>query len=101
MVYFLVSGGSSSIGSDLTYNQKGQLLIDGYPFVRSSIKGIMNTAIEWRCAQAKKHKCNARTKTFGKKLAEKKLTHNHEARKQKEVKAIIWNEILPISKNNK
>lgn len=96
MVYFIVSGGSYSIGSDLTYNQKGQLLIDGYPFVRSSIKGIKNTAIEWRCAQAKKYKCSARTKTFGKKLEVKKLTHNHEARKQKEVKAIIWNEMLSL-----
>lgn len=100
MVHFLISGESSIIiGSDLTYNQKGQLLIDGYPFVRSSIKGIKNTAIEWRCAQAKTYKCSARTKTFGKKLEQKKLSHNHEARKQKEVKAIIWNEkLLPKCK---
>lgn len=79
---------------EYSYNQKGQLVIDGYPFVRSAIKGSVNTSIEWRCAETRKYKCSARIKTFGKSLKTKTVAHNHQPRKQKEVKAIIWNEIL-------
>lgn len=88
-------GTSASLSSERTnysYNKKGQLLVDGYPFVRTAVRGALNTSILWRCAETKKFKCRARVKTLGRELQIIDIQHNHEARKEKQFNAIIWNE---------
>lgn len=75
--------------TNYAYNRKGQLVVNGYSYLRSAMK---NTSIEWRCADARKHKCSARVRTLGKTLQVIKITHNHEPRKQKQFNAIVWTE---------
>lgn len=77
--------------TEYAYNRKGQLVVNGYSYLRSTIR---NTSIEWRCADAKKHKCNARVRTVGKTLQVVNIAHNHEPRKQKQFDAIVWSENL-------
>lgn len=77
---------------EYAYNRKGQLVVNNYPFSRSGIKGAVNTAIEWRCVDGRKYKCNARVRTLGKTLQIVKADHNHEPRKQKQYSAIVWSE---------
>lgn len=79
-------------GTAYAYNRKGQLVVNGYSYLRSGIKGALNTAIEWRCVDGRKLKCNARVKTLGKTLQIINVVHNHVPRKQKQFKAIVWNE---------
>lgn len=86
------SPSTSGEKTDYSYNKKGQLLVNGYPYVRTSIKGALNTSIVWRCAETKKFKCRARVKTLGRELQIIDIQHNHEARKEKQFNAIIWNE---------
>lgn len=74
------------------YNRKGQLVVNGYSYLRSGVKGALNTAIEWRCVDGRKLKCKARVKTLGKTLQMINVVHNHEPRKQKQFNAIVWNE---------
>lgn len=84
---------TESQSTDYAYNHKGQLVVGGYPFVRSVIKGAVNTSIEWRCADGRKFKCNARVRTRNKTLHIVNIVHNHPARKQRQFNAIpIWNE---------
>lgn len=78
--------------TEYAYNRKGQLIVDGYPFGRSGVKGVLNTAIEWRCVDGRKFKCNARVRTVGKTLKVINIEHNHDPRKQKQFDAIVWNE---------
>lgn len=78
--------------TDYSYNKKGQLLVNGYPYVRTANKGALNTSIVWRCAETKKFKCRARVKALGRELQIIDIQHNHEARKEKQFNAIIWNE---------
>lgn len=80
--------------TEYAYNRKGQLVVNGYPYLRSIIKGAVNTSIEWRCADGRKYKCNARVKTLGKTLQIINDVHNHEPRKQKQFSAIVWSERL-------
>lgn len=82
----------SSDRTEYAYNRKGQLVVNSYPFIRTGIKGAVNTAIEWRCADGRKNKCNARVRTLGKTLQIINVVHNHEPRKQKQFSAIVWNE---------
>lgn len=84
--------GSTSGNPEYAYNRKGQLVVNNYPFLRSGIKGAVNTSIEWRCADGRKYKCNARVRTLGKTLQVLNVVHNHEPRKQKQFNAIVWNE---------
>lgn len=77
---------------EYAYNRKSQLVVKGYPYSRSGIKGALNTAIEWRCVDGRKLKCNARVRTLGKTLQIINIVHNHEPKKQKQYKAILWNE---------
>lgn len=79
-------------GMEYAYNRKGQLVIQGHAYLRSGVKGVLNTAIEWRCVNARKLKCNARVRTIGKKLEIINIVHNHEPKKQKQFNAIVWNE---------
>lgn len=82
-----------SQSTEYAYNHKGQLVVNGYPFIRSAIKGAVNTSIEWRCADGRKFKCNARVRTLSKTLQIINANHNHEARKQRQFNDIpIWNE---------
>lgn len=75
------------------YNRKGQLVINGYSFVRASIRGgCQDAKIDWRCADARKFGCTARVRTTGKKLQPTHLTHTHTPRKQQQVDAIVWSE---------
>lgn len=84
---------SSDVEStEYAYNRKGQLVVNGYPFLRSVVRGALNTSIEWRCADLRKYKCSARVRTLGKTLKPINLVHNHEPRKQKQFSAIVWNE---------
>lgn len=83
---------SENESTEYAYNSKGQLVVNGFPFIRSSIKGAVNTSIEWRCADGRKFKCNARVRTLGKSLQILNDVHNHEPRKQKQFNAIVWNE---------
>lgn len=73
------------------YNRRGQLVVDGYPFVRGLINGSDNI-IYWRCSETKKYKCHARVKTLGKKLVSVKQSHNHLPRKEKLFTALVWQE---------
>lgn len=84
---------SSIVVSPTTYhyNRRGQLVIDGYPFVRGLINGSDNI-IYWRCSETKKYKCHARVKTLGKKLVSIKQSHNHQPRKDKLYTAVVWQE---------
>lgn len=66
--------------------------MNGYSFLRSGIKGALNTAIEWRCVDGRKFKCKARVRTLGKTLQIQNSHHNHQPRKQKQFNAIVWNE---------
>lgn len=81
-----------STTTEYAYNRKGQLVVNGYSYLRSGIKGVLNTAIEWRCVDGRKLKCNARVRTLGKTLQIINIQHNHEPRKQKQFNAIVWNE---------
>lgn len=72
-----------------SYNSKGQLLVDGYPFIRSAVKGV---SIKWRCAELRKYRCSARVKTVGRGLHIVNDEHNHAARKEKQFNSIIWSE---------
>lgn len=84
---------SDSESTEYAYNPKGQLVVNGFPFIRSAIKGAVNTSIEWRCADGRKFKCGARVRTLGKTLQAVNVIHNHIARKQKQFSAIpVWNE---------
>lgn len=78
--------------TEYAYNRKGQLVVNGYAYLRSGIKGVLNTAIEWRCVDGRKLKCNARVRTLGKTLQIIRAVHSHEPRKQKQFNAIVWNE---------
>lgn len=78
--------------TEYAYNRKGQLVVKGYSYSRSGIKGALNTAIEWRCVDGRKLKCNARVRTLGKTLQIINIVHNHEPKKQKQFNAIVWNE---------
>lgn len=71
------------------YNRKGQLMINGYKFIRGMVNGNANT-IYWRCGQSKKFKCNARVKSKGKVIVAQNVVHNHEPRKEKAFSAIVW-----------
>lgn len=72
------------------YNRKGQLMINGYKFIRGLINGNANT-IYWRCALSKKYKCNARVKSKGKQIVAQNIVHNHEPKREKAFSAIVWN----------
>lgn len=88
----LTSDSSENEIAEYTYNRKGQLVVNGFPFLRSAIKGAVNTSIEWRCTEGRKFKCNARVRTLGKKLQIINVEHNHAPRKQKQFNAIVWRE---------
>lgn len=81
------TSGPSSRG--YSYNSKGQLLVDGYPYIRSTVKGV---SIKWRCAELRKYRCSARVKTVGRALHIVDVEHNHAARKEKPFNSIIWGE---------
>lgn len=81
---------STTVESTCHYNRKGQLMIDGYKFIRGMVNGNANT-IYWRCAQTKKFKCNARVKSKGKLIVAKNIMHNHEPKREKTFSAIVWN----------
>lgn len=83
---------SESESTEYAYNRKGQLVVNGFPFLRAAVKGATNTSIEWRCADGRKFKCNARVRTLGKALQILNSVHNHVPRKQKQFSAIVWNE---------
>lgn len=84
------SDSSESECTEYAYNRKGQLVVNGYPFIRSAIRGALNTSIEWRCADIRKYKCKARVRTLGKMLQPINVVHNHEPRKQKQFSALVW-----------
>lgn len=83
---------SSSTEHESTYyyNRKGQLMINGYKFIRGMVNGNSNT-IYWRCAQSKKFKCNARVKSKGKVIVAQNVLHNHDPRRETAFSAIVWN----------
>lgn len=83
---------ASNENTEYAYNRKGQLVVNDYTFIRTGIKGAVNTSIEWRCADGRKYRCNARVRTLGKSLQLINVVHNHEPRKQKQFSAIVWNE---------
>lgn len=83
---------TSNEHTQYAYNRKGQLVVNNYPFLRSGIKGADNTSIEWRCADGRKYRCNARVRTHGKTMQVINVVHNHEPRKQKQFSAIVWTE---------
>lgn len=90
MSYFLdLSNETTKTKHEYAYNRKGQLVVNGYSYLRSAIK---NTSIEWRCADGRKHKCNARVRTLGKTLQVINLVHNHKPRNQKQYNPIVWSE---------
>lgn len=92
----LMKDPTAEIHKNYAYNHKGQLVVDGYAFIRSVIKGAVNTSIQWRCADTKKHKCAARVKTLGKKLQPINLVHTHQPRKQKQLSAIVWQDDVKL-----
>lgn len=71
------------------YNRKGQLMINGYKFIRGMVNGNSNT-IYWRCGQSKKFKCNARVKSKGKLIVAQNVVHNHDPRRETAFSAIVW-----------
>lgn len=75
-----------------SFNQKGQLIVNGYPYIRSAMQGILKTSIYWRCAEIRKYKCNARVRTVGRELEVIDIAHNHAARKELQLNAIIWDQ---------
>lgn len=82
---------SSSAQQESTYyyNRKGQLMINGYKFIRGMVNGNSNT-IYWRCGQSKKFKCNARVKSKGKLIVAQNVVHNHDPRRETAFSAIVW-----------
>lgn len=76
--------------SGYSFNQKGQLIVNGYPFIRSTMQGHLKTSILWRCAEYRKHKCDARVRTVARELEIIKIEHSHAARKELQLNAIIW-----------
>lgn len=71
------------------YTRRGQLMLNGFSFVRSIVNGAQNT-INWRCAEAKKYTCMARVKTIGKQISAISHTHNHQPKREKPYSAIVW-----------
>lgn len=84
-----VATASTTSDSTFHYNRKGQLMINGYKFIRGMVNGNANT-IYWRCGQSKKFKCNARVKSKGKLIVAQNIVHNHEPRREQAFSAIVW-----------
>lgn len=76
------------------FNKKGQLIVNGYPFMRAAVLGVLNTSILWRCAELRKYKCTARVKTIGRNLESINIDHNHSPRVDKQFNSIIWQEAV-------
>lgn len=77
-----------------SFNKKGQLIVNGYPFMRAAVRGVLNTSIVWRCAELRKYKCTARVKTIGRNLEVINIDHNHSPRADKQFNSIIWEETV-------